>query len=66
MQLFRADATKFKKKIKSFLPTKTYEKPHKKLHTLRPNFFLSIAKQPKTSPNLIFCLIKFAQRGTFV
>ena len=37
-----------------------------KLLIIRPNFFVSIANQPKTSLNLNFCSIEIAHRMTYV
>ena len=51
MQLFSVDAT-------MFLPKKTQKNTLKSASEAAQIFFCSIANQPKTSPNHIFCSLK--------
>ena len=60
MQLFSADAATFSKKLKKKLHLKTWKNHPQKMLIIDPNFFLSIANQPKISPNHIFCSIKMS------
>ena len=45
---------------------KTWKNCPQKLLIIGPNFFFSIANQPKTSPNHIFCFIKMSPCATSI
>ena len=62
MQLFSADTTLFN----FFAPKNMKQLTSKELLIIGPNFFVSIANRPKTSPNLNFCFIKIAHHVTYV
>jgi hypothetical protein len=61
MQLFSADTQILKKNAHENIK----KLPSKVAHN-QPNFFISTANRPKTSPNLNFCSIKNAHRATYV
>ena len=50
----------------SFFAQENMKKPASKDAHNRPNFYFSIANQPKISPNLIFCSIKMAPCRTSI